>query len=127
MSVLLVDNTSFIRDRIRLRLNKSSHIGNIFEASEISSAIELFFIHHPDVVIIDAPHINDKENNIIEIIKHSAFRTILIVLTNFPSFTMIKRCKELGADYVFDKSSEFDKICDVLDKVSSIDSVLERP
>jgi len=37
-----------------------------------------------------------------------------IVISNYPYFQYKKKCLELGADYFFDKSTEFEKVKEVI-------------
>jgi len=43
----------------------------------------------------------------------------VIVLTNYPYREYRKKCMELGADFFFDKATEFDKIPEVLERLIS--------
>lgn len=38
----------------------------------------------------------------------------LIVMTNYPYVAYHRRCLELGADHFFDKSTQFERVLDVL-------------
>jgi hypothetical protein len=40
------------------------------------------------------------------------------MLTNYPYPQYRKKCKDAGADFFFDKSTEFDKITEVLKKLT---------
>jgi len=40
------------------------------------------------------------------------------MFTNYPYSQYRKKCEETGADFFFDKSTEFHKITDVLKKIS---------
>ena len=42
---------------------------------------------------------------------------IIMILTNYPYPQYRKKCADAGADYFFDKSTEFDKVPEVLQKL----------
>jgi hypothetical protein len=41
-----------------------------------------------------------------------------MILTNYPYPHYREKCKELGADYFFDKVTEIEKISDVIEKLA---------
>jgi len=57
--------------------------------------------------------------DVLEQIKKESGDIVVIMLTNHPLAPLRKRCMELGADYFFDKSTEFDKVSDVLKQLSA--------
>jgi DNA-binding NarL/FixJ family response regulator len=124
LSVLLIDNSLFIRERIRMRLIKVKNIGTVYEATDNASAKQLFNLRQPDVIILDTQNTSNDCSNIIKDIKNASIKTTAIVLTNFPSSTMKKRFLELGADFVLDKSSEFEKIGEILEKIDHTNMIL---
>ncbi|MBA4311596.1 MAG: hypothetical protein C0417_03095 [Chlorobiaceae bacterium] len=110
ISLLIIDHSLFIRERIRMRLSRFKNIGDIFEADDNNSGLKLLDYQQPDVVLVDAQYDNCNISEIIHKVKEKKPTTIVIVLTNFPSSTLVRRCTEIGANYVFDKTTEFDKI-----------------
>jgi|WetSurMetagenome_2_1015567.scaffolds.fasta_scaffold112892_2 DNA-binding NarL/FixJ family response regulator len=123
LSVLLIDSSFFIRERIRMRLIKFRNIGTVYEATDNASAKQLVNLHQPDVIILETQNTSNDCSDIIKSIKKASIKAIAIVLTNFPSSTMKKHCLELGADYVLDKSSEFEKIGEILEKIDHADMI----
>jgi YesN/AraC family two-component response regulator len=79
----------------------------------------------PDVVILD---IRMPENNgiqVLEAIKKSAAAPVVIMLTAFPYPQYRKKCLEAGAEYFFDKATEFEQVAEVLKKIQ--DSTTGEP
>jgi len=60
--------------------------------------------------------------DVLQDIKQGHAAPIVMILTNFPYPQYRKKCADAGADFFFDKSTEFDKVPEVLKKL--IDSSL---
>jgi DNA-binding NarL/FixJ family response regulator len=119
ISLLIIDNSLFIRERIRLSLSKFKNIDEIFEANDNRSGLKLLDYQQPDVVLVDAQYTNSNFSEIVGKIKEKKPGAVVVVLTNFPSPTMARVCTEIGANYVFDKTSEFNKIIEVIEKIEN--------
>src|SRR2546423_15276142 len=68
----------------------------------------------PDFVVLDISLPGGNGMQVLERIKTSNPALRVIMLTNFAFEQYRRRCAELGADYFFDKSNEFDKVLEVL-------------
>ena len=55
--------------------------------------------------------------DVLETIKKDQPNPLVIMLTNFASDQYRQKCLRLGADYFFDKSTEFERITEVLRRV----------
>ena len=70
----------------------------------------------PDVVILDINMPGGSGIEVLREIKHPASSPTVIMLTNYSQPQYRARClEEGGADFFFDKSSEFEKIRGVLE------------
>ena len=117
--VLIVDDSIDVR---RLVIELLSHITDIEvvgEAGTVIQAIEMFQKTNPDVVIIDLQLPEGSGFDVLDHIKSRRPSTMVIVLTNYPLPRYRKRCAEIGVEYFFDKSMEFDKITEVINKPTS--------
>ena len=95
-------------------LPEITKIGQAQNATQALNSVQKF---NPDVVILD---IRLSEGNGIEIlqqIKKKNSAPLTIMFTNFPYPQYRKKCKDAGADFFFDKSTEFHKITGVLEKI----------
>jgi DNA-binding NarL/FixJ family response regulator len=98
-------------------ISELPEIAKIGQAQNASQALNSVHNFNPDVVILD---IRLSEGNGIEIlqkIKKENSAPVTIMFTNFPYSQYRKKCKEAGADFFFDKSTEFHKITGVLEKI----------
>jgi DNA-binding NarL/FixJ family response regulator len=117
MKVLVVDDSALLRERLMSMISELPEIAKIDQAQNASQALHSVHNFNPDVVILD---IRLSEGNGIEIlqkIKKKNSAPVTIMFTNFPYPQYRKKCKEAGADFFFDKSSEFHKITGVLEKI----------
>ncbi|MDI6765655.1 MAG: response regulator transcription factor [Bacteroidota bacterium] len=117
-SILIIDDSTIIRERLVNRLEQLPGVRLIEQAKDKVSALAVLQRMHPEIAIIDIQLPDGNGIDILGKIKKENCSTVVIVLTNYPYSVIRKRCLELGADYFFDKSTEFEKIFDVLDKIS---------
>ena len=118
MKVVVVDDSVLLRERLISMISELPGIKTIGQAQNSSQALSALQKLNPDVVILD---IRLSEGNGIEIlqqIKKKNAAPITIMFTNTPYSQYRKKCEETGADFFFDKSTEFHKINDVLKKIS---------
>lgn len=104
--ILIVDDSSLIRVRLRDLISDSGIEVNISEAADTVDAIEKFRNFRPRVVILDIQLSPGNGITLIEPFKSLNPGVCIIMLTNFPDEIYLRRCKSLGADYFFSKSTD---------------------
>jgi len=114
MNLLIMDDAANIRHRIVELLSEVAGIDAIIESEDVASAVKAIKEHEPEVVILDiqVPPDGPLRNGIdvLKITKQQFPKTGVIMLTNFANPRYREECKRLGADYFFDKSSEFEQV-----------------
>lgn len=114
MKVFIADDSSEVRERIRMLLSELEKIEMIGEAENVQEAIESIRHLGPDVVILDIRMPGGSGIDVLkEIVKEDRV-PIIIMLTNYPHRQYKKKCMDAGADFFFDKSREFEKVVEVL-------------
>jgi len=108
--VFIVDDSQIIRDRLIARLKDIPGIKSIGSASNVTTAFIALSNETPDVAIVDLQLPDGCGIDILASIKKNHAGTIVIMLTNYPYALIKSRCIELGADYFFDKSNEFENV-----------------
>jgi DNA-binding NarL/FixJ family response regulator len=73
----------------------------------------------PDVVILDIRMPGMGGIELLESLQDGDVSPTIVVLTNFPYPAYRKRCQELGAEYFFDKSTEFAAAVEVLERMAA--------
>ena len=84
------------------------------EAADARQGLEFARPLHADVITRDIRMPGGSGLNLIPQIKELEPSPTVVVLTNYPSSAYRKRATEAGADFFFDKSTEFHKVLDVL-------------
>ncbi len=110
MRVFLVDDSLAIRQRLAKMLSSLKGVQIIGEAQGASDATPSILRLRPDVVILDLQLLNGTGFDVLESIKKEKSAPAVIVLTNFPYPQYRKKCLDAGADFFFDKSTEFHNI-----------------
>lgn len=106
IDVLLVDPSEPVRERLRQLLDDIDgiHVRGECETAEI--ALEAIRARAPDVVVIDVRLHNGDGLSLLNTIKRTAPKTILIVFSQLESPAYRMRLLSANADYCFDKPSE---------------------
>jgi DNA-binding NarL/FixJ family response regulator len=116
-TVLVVDNSIVIVDRLIPMLENMENIGIVIHAGTYQEAIEMLVEIRPDMILLD---INLPDKNGIELLKKIREKdqeVIVIMITNYATPQYSRLCKKLGAQYFFDKSKDFELIADVIEEV----------
>ena len=120
MKIFVVEDSEVVRERLKLLLTEVSEVEIIGEAETQTEAIALITELKPDVVILDIRLANGSGIDVLHNIKKGKSVPMVIILTNYPYPQYKEKCLKAGADYFFDKSSEFNKIAEVLEtKINS--------
>lgn len=106
MKILLVENSWPVRDRLRSLIAAIPHAELVAEAASDVAARRHLADHRPALVVIDPCLRAGSGFALIAQIKALQPSTIVIALTNQVHPEYQDRCKELGADYFFDKTKE---------------------
>jgi len=114
MKVFLVDDSAIVRERLVTMLSEVQGVEIAGEAENLHDAIKGFEKLKPDVVILDIRMPGGNGIDVLENIKEKRPATKVIMLTNYPYPQYRKKCMDSGADFFFDKSTEFRKVVEVL-------------
>ncbi len=110
LTVLIVDDSALIRRHVVQILSDLRGIQIVGEAADAAEGLELARKLRPDVVTLDIRMPGGSGLTVIGQIKQVEPSPIVMVLTNYPYPTYRKRAMEAGADFFFDKSTEFHKV-----------------
>ncbi len=113
-SVFIVEDSSIIRTRIKMLLSGIKKVKVVGEADCAVDAIKFGSKLLPDVLVLDINLLgNDTGFLVLKELKKIHPALITIVLTNYADAQYQKRSEELGANYFFDKSNQFDEMVKV--------------
>jgi DNA-binding NarL/FixJ family response regulator len=114
MKILIADDSTVVRDRLVTLLTDVNGIEVVGQAKDATEARNLAEELRPDVAILDLRMPKGSGADVLRDIKKLDPTPKVIVLTNYPHPENRKKCIDRGADYFFDKSTEFKKVVSVL-------------
>ena len=114
MKVFIADDSAPVRERLKTMLSELQGVEIIGQAGDAVEATKSILELKPDVVILDIRMPGGGGIDTLRNIKRVTPAPRIIMLTNYPYPQYRKRCMDAGADFFFDKSSEFHKVIEVL-------------
>ena len=118
MKVLIVDDSAIVRERLIAMLSEVTELKNISQAEDVPEGISSFQKLHPEVVILDIRMPGGSGIDVLREIKKNNQNPLVIVLTDYPYHQYRRKYVDAGADFFFDKSTEFDKVTVLLRRLS---------
>ena len=116
MKVFIVDDSEVVCDRLRAMLSELPGIEIVGQAQEALKAISSIRNLKPDAVILDIRLTARNGIEVLKSIKKGDSAPMTIILTNYPYDQYRKKCMEAGADFFFDKTTEFDRVTELFKK-----------
>jgi len=113
MKVFIADDSKVLRERLIEMLAELPDIEIIGQAQDVTGACTSIKKLNPDVVILDIRMPGGSGIDVLQEIKKDKQAPMVIILTNYPYPQYRKKCLGLGADYFFDKSTEFEKVTEL--------------
>jgi DNA-binding NarL/FixJ family response regulator len=114
MKLLIVDDSKVIRDRLRAMLYDVENVEVIGEAANYCDAMNAISTTFPGIVILDINMPGKNGLDLLLELKTMINPPVAIMMSNYSDIYYRNLCEKMGADYFFDKSTEFEKIPDVL-------------
>ena len=114
MKVFLVDDSEILRERLLEILSEISGVEVVGQDGDPNHAIESILKLYPDVVIADIRMPGGSGIEVLQKVKRDNPRIKVIMFTNYPFPQYRRKCLAAGADFFFDKASEFDEVPRVL-------------
>ena len=109
-TILIVDDSLFILERLMKMLQKLGTANLILTASNYGDAQQILQQTKIDITILDI-HLQARSGiDLLRMARELYPDTLVIMLTNQVSEQVAIECKKLGADYFLDKSKDFAKI-----------------
>ena len=118
MKCFLIEDSPVIRERMISLLQESTPFKIVAHADTEESAINWLQSHEWDLAVID---LNLKQGSGLNVLQSLQMRHPdgkRIVLTNYASPEIRRKCIDLGADAFFDKSTEVDELIEYLNSLS---------
>jgi len=106
--ILIVDDASVIRARLRSMLIEVAGHVSVDEAVDVGDALAILRRQRPDVIVLDL-HLPDRSGfAVLEALRSEPLPPRCVVVTNAATEQHRREALRLGADDFFDKSREFE-------------------
>jgi len=110
MKILVADDSSLFRDRIKSLLQNINDNSVVYEAENGVEALQIIREKKPDLAILDIrmPELSGIE--VLKKIRELKMDVKVCILTNYAYPIYKRRCIEAGADYFLRKTEDFEEI-----------------
>ena len=112
--LLVVDDSTLIRDSLRGLLGTIAGITSVAEADSLAHALQSAWHDPPTLVILDLRLPDGLATQIIGPLKSISCGLHIAVFTIHADDKYRAHCLALGADWFFDKATEFEQLLDVV-------------
>lgn len=112
--VFIVDDSPVVRERLVTMISELPNVEIVGQADIAFEAIDSIRQLRPTFVVLDISMPGGSGMYVLETIKRERPGPTVIMLTNFAHDPYRQKCLQLGADYFFDKSTEFERVTEVL-------------
>jgi DNA-binding NarL/FixJ family response regulator len=120
MNLLIVDDSSIIRERLKSEAGLFEEVNIVGEAVNGKAALEMIRELQPDLVFLDLQMPEMGGIEVLRKIREAGFKTKICILTNY-SFPQYKaRCLAIGADYFLSKSDDFEKTRTIIANILTV-------
>jgi DNA-binding NarL/FixJ family response regulator len=120
MKVFIADDSKVLCERLIEMLSDVPGIEVIGHAQDVLESLAAIKKLNPDIVILDIRMPGGSGMDVLQAIKQEKHAPMVIMLTNYPYPQYRKKCLGLGADYFFDKSTEFEKVTELFKQLRRI-------
>ena len=120
LRVLVVDDSVVVRQRLRLMIEEQALVEVVGEAADGQQGLEAVRRLRPDAMVLDLWMRGVDGIDLLERVREEKIPVTVIILTNYPLPQYEARCRALGADHFFDKSSQFEKVLSTLGDLAEL-------
>lgn len=113
-SLLIVDDSHIIIERVIESLKEHESVKKIFTATDYKTAVDSLNAHVPAFVLLDIQLPGTSGIELLKYIIKEHPMIKVIMFSNLLDDNYIKVCRKIGAKYFIDKSKDFDLIPSML-------------
>jgi DNA-binding NarL/FixJ family response regulator len=117
LKVFITDDSATVRERLVAMVSALPEITVVGQAQDGPEAVDAIRRTRPDVVILDVRMPGSNGIDVLRRLKKMQPAPKVIMLTNYAHRQYREKCEAAGADFFFDKSTEFDQIPQALEQV----------
>jgi phosphotransferase system HPr (HPr) family protein len=128
MSVLLVEDSAPVRQRLCALITETESLQVAAEAATVAEATTLFDSVHPEAVLLDLALPDGSGLDVLRHVRTAGAKCLVLILSNHAEPETRRGCCALGADYVFRKADEFEQALETLRSLSvRAENTTKRP
>jgi DNA-binding NarL/FixJ family response regulator len=117
--MVIVDDSNVVRQHLIELLMETARVEIVGEVDDAPQALDRIRALKPQVVILDIRMPHGSGLDVLRSLKQESPEIVVIMLTNYPYQQYRDSCLAAGADFFFDKSTEFDRITGVIEGLTA--------
>lgn len=118
IKVFVADDSIVLRERLLEMLQEIAGVEVLGCAADGLHAINCIRELKPDAVVLDIQMPCGTGLDVLKNVKKAGTGPLVIVFTNFPYPQYRKRALECGAEFFFDKTTEFEKLRELFEQLT---------
>jgi DNA-binding NarL/FixJ family response regulator len=117
--VLIADDSRLVRERLVALVSELDEVDQVGQADEPDEILRQMRDLQPDVVVLEPRLTRGLGVGVLERIRSLSVMPMVIMLTAFPYAQDRRRCLALGADYYLDKTTDFERVAEVVHELGA--------
>jgi len=117
INVFIADDSLIVREHLVTMIEELAGIEVVGQAENVAEAISAIRNLQPDAVILDILMPGGSGIKVLQNIKQAGAGPMVIILTNYPYPVFRQKCMQAGADFFLDKSTEFNQIPELFERL----------
>jgi len=117
--IFIVDDSVSIRTRLTEMLAGMGNVALVGEAGSAADAVDGILRMRPDSVLLDLNLAGRSGIEVLRTVHRQAPDIVFVVLTNHCEPQYRRACELAGASYFLDKSTEFDRVREVITEIAA--------
>lgn len=117
MTLLIVEDSVLLRRRLVSAISEIPGT-EVTEAGTVREALDAITGKTPEIALLDIRLPDGSGIDVLKKIRMAGLTTMAVVLTNYATRQYRDKCMSAGADFFFDKSTEFDEAVEIIRRYS---------
>lgn len=117
LRVMIVEDSPVVSERLAAQVGEVANVEVVALAPDAPAAKRLFRERHPDLLLLDIELPGASGLELLAHFKHQRPSCVIVMLSNYASGPFRLRASELGADFFFSKSDEFEHVTGVVESL----------
>jgi len=126
LKVFITEDSELVVERLLSLLADIKGVEIVGRAQDADEAIESIAKLQPDAVILDIRLRFGNGITVLDKIKNLSPTPLILVLTSYPYPMYRKKCLAAGADFFLDKTTEFEKLSEIFERLSAKYALMEH-